>query len=177
MTSWTQFLDDFAAHWPTDAPQCRIDSVRNGTWWRTAKKPPGERVGENSWFRLCERWTSSAKSVFQFDMQGQVAKSTHAGLPWLRWLRNELGECVHWWPFDGWDVPDAKHVVVEVYPAIFRNRYVRDGRDPDQHDAYAVARWLEENQRRDSLARYFSPPLTENEFEVAGREGWILGVS
>ena len=26
----------------------------------------------------------SAKSVFHFDVQGSVAKSTHAGIPWLR---------------------------------------------------------------------------------------------
>ena len=40
------------------------------------------RVGDASWFRLTERWTAGAKSVFRFDVQGAVAKSTHAGLPW-----------------------------------------------------------------------------------------------
>ena len=28
-----------------------------------------------------------AKSVFHFDVQGSVAKSTHAGLPWIKALR------------------------------------------------------------------------------------------
>ena len=52
---------------------------------------PGLRVGEASELRLCERWTSSAKSVFHFDVRGSVAKSTHAGIPWLKRLRDEAG--------------------------------------------------------------------------------------
>jgi hypothetical protein len=31
-----------------------------------------------------------------------VAKSTHAGLPWLPHPRLKLGERLHFWPFDGW---------------------------------------------------------------------------
>ena len=38
---------------------------------------------------------SRAKSVFHFDVQVSVAKSTHAGLPWLRYLRQQLGGRVH----------------------------------------------------------------------------------
>jgi hypothetical protein len=33
----------------------------------------------------------SAKSVFNFDVQGSVAKSTRAGIPWLRFIRQRLG--------------------------------------------------------------------------------------
>jgi hypothetical protein len=36
-----------------------------------------------------------AKSVFHFDVPGSVAKSTHAGLPWLKYLRQKMGERVH----------------------------------------------------------------------------------
>src|SRR5262249_54846432 len=43
--------------------------------------------------------------------------STHAGIPWLRFLRKNLGDRVHFWPFDGWKVPPGKSAVVEVYPA------------------------------------------------------------
>ena len=39
------------------------------------------RTGDPSWFRLTEQGTASAKPVFHFDIQGQEAKSTHAGLP------------------------------------------------------------------------------------------------
>jgi hypothetical protein len=43
--------------------------------------------------------------VFYFDVQGSVAKSTHAGIQWLRFIRQRLGDRVHFWPFDGWDIP------------------------------------------------------------------------
>jgi hypothetical protein len=56
------------------------------------------------WRRLTEERSGSAKSVFHFDVQGSVAKSTHAGIPWLRFIRQPLGKRVHFWPFDGWDV-------------------------------------------------------------------------
>jgi hypothetical protein len=53
---------------------------------------------------LTEQWTATAKSVFQFDVQGAVAKSTYAGLPWLQYLRRECKRGLHFWPFDGWDI-------------------------------------------------------------------------
>jgi hypothetical protein len=30
-------------------------------------------------------------AVFHFDVQGSVAKSTHARIPWLRFIRQRLG--------------------------------------------------------------------------------------
>jgi hypothetical protein len=48
-----------------------------------------------------------------------VAKSTHAGIPWLRFIRQHLGSRVHFWPFDGWDVPAGRSVIAEVYPALW----------------------------------------------------------
>jgi hypothetical protein len=41
-------------------------------------------MGNARWRRLTEERAGSAKSVFHFDVQGLVAKSTHAGIPWLR---------------------------------------------------------------------------------------------
>jgi hypothetical protein len=170
-TTWTAFLDDFCEHWPTDRDHCYVEEFRAGNL----------RTGSDKEFRLTERWTSSAKSVFRFDVQGSVAKSTHAGIPWLRHIRQQTGDTLHFWPFDGWDVPDGKSVVTEVYPSIFRNRYPLTAggvkRTADQQDAYAVARWLEETTRRGFLSRYFSPPLTDEERKLAEREGWILGVA
>lgn len=113
-----------------------MDFIRDGMWWRHHPKPPGERVGSTAEFRLCEQWTSSAKSVFQFDMQGSVAKSTHSGIPWLRFLRERMGDRLFFWPFDGWRPPDGVSVIAEVYPSVFRNRYPKNGRTPDEHDAY-----------------------------------------
>jgi len=82
LETWLQFLDDFARHWPTDEDHVYVDFVRDGALERRRGwPPPGARTGNPDELRLCERWTSSAKSVFQFDMQGSVAKSTHAGIP------------------------------------------------------------------------------------------------
>jgi len=168
--SWPEFLDDFCEHWPTDQEHTYVDFIRD------REEGPPDRTGSNKDFRLTEKWTSSAKSVFQFDVQGSVAKSTHAGLPWLRRIRNEVGDKVHIWPFDGWDVPDGKSVIAEIYPSIFKKRYPKDDRKPDQQDAYCVSRWLTEMGERGFLERYFDPPLTDDERKVADLEGWILGI-
>jgi hypothetical protein len=110
-------------------------------------------------------------------VQGSVAKSTHAGIPWLKRIREAAGERVHIWPFDGWTPAEGKAVITEVYPSIFRNRYPREKPTADEHDAYAVARWLAESAARGVLGRYFDPPLTVHERALAAREGWILGVT
>jgi hypothetical protein len=177
LDSWPTFLADFCRHWPTDQPECSVQCIRDGTWWKGARKPRGQRTGPATALRLCERWTSSSKSVFRFDFQGSVAKSTHAGIPWLRFLREEGGDRIFFWPFDGWQPHEGKSVIAEVYPSIFRHRYAKGGRTPDEHDAYAVARWLEETGRKRLLDRYFNPPLTPPERRVAALEGWILGIA
>jgi hypothetical protein len=177
LNDWPVFLEDFIQFWPTDEDRVSVESVRDGTHHREGGPAPGMRVGKSNELRLCERWTSSAKSVFLFDVQGSVAKSTHAGIPWLKRIRDEAGDRIHFWPFDGW-VPDAgKSVITEVYPSVFRNRYDREGRSADELDAYVVARWLAESAAQGILGRYFEPPLTPSQKEVAAREGWILGVA
>lgn len=177
LASWPEFLADFVRHWPTDDDHVYVDDVRDGVLHKRGGRAPGLRVGEVSELRLCERWTSSAKSVFLFDVKGSVAKSTHAGIPWLKRLRDEAGEWIHFWPFDGWVPVPGKSVVAEVYPSIFRNRYPKEGRTGDEQDAYAVARWLADTDARGALAGYFAPPLTDLERATAEREGWILGVA
>ncbi len=168
ITSWDNFLDDFMRHWPTADPHTYVDFVREGN----------PRTGETTELRLCEQWTAGAKSVFQFDVQGQVAKSTHAGLPWLLWLRMmpDARSLVHFWPFDGFEVPEGKSVIAEVYPSLFRRRYPKGDRTADEHDAYSAATWLQETDRRGTLDSYFSPPLNMPERRTAMLEGWILGV-
>lgn len=163
LVGWDAFLDDFAEAWPTG--QKSVAEVR-------ACDP--DRSGSADELRLTERWTSSAKSVFRFDVQGSVASSTHAGLPWLRALRRSVD--AHFWPFDGWRPPAGRSVVAEVYPSLFSSRYPREGRTPDEQDAYAVARWLSEMHEREELPRFLQPPLSVDERRLAEREGWILGV-
>lgn len=126
--------------------------------------------------RLCEMWTAGAKSVFQFDMQGSVAKSTYAGLPWLHKLRAEFGARLFFWPFDGWQPPSGVHVICEAYPALYKRRYRRGDMKLDAFDAFAIARWMQDMQQREVLHAYFQPPLNAEERALAALEGWILGV-
>jgi hypothetical protein len=168
--SWAQFIDDFCEHWATDGDRVSVDSIRH------REGGPPDRTGLPTDLRLTETWTSSAQSVFKFDVQGSVAKSTHAGLPWLRRIRQAVGDQVHFWPFDGWDVPRGRSVLAEVYPAIFKKRFPRQDRTADQQDAYCVARWLSEGDQRGFLTQYFRPTLTADEREIANLEGWILGI-
>jgi hypothetical protein len=168
---WPAFLDDFQQHWPTDAPNTYVNSVRDGHVGNSEA-----RTGNSRWRRLCEE-RCRAKSVFHFDVQGSVAKSTHSGIPWLRYLRHELGDRVHFWPFDGWDIPAGPSAVAEVYPALWEHAYPRQDRTPDQHDAYAVASWLRDADREGRLHRALRPCLEPREFVIAQKvEGWILGV-
>jgi len=148
-----------------------VEFVREGSAGNGAA-----RSGNSRWRRLTEEQAGGAKSVFHFDVQGQVAKSTHAGIPWLRFIRRELGERVHFWPFDGWDIPQGKSVIAEVYPALWSRSFAREGRTGDQHDAYSIAAWLSRADRDGSLAEFLAPNLTPPERSVAMVEGWILGV-
>jgi hypothetical protein len=168
---WANFLLDFQKHWPTHEPHTYIDFIRHGSFGQGSK-----RMGETTWLRLTERWTATAKSVFLFDVQGSVAKSTFAGLPWLLYLRNWCKRPIHFWPFDGWEIPEGKSVVAEVYPSLWARRFPKDDRDGDEQAAFTVAAWLQRADRNGSLESYFNPPLTPEEREVAVVEGWILGV-
>jgi hypothetical protein len=168
---WHVFLDDFQKHWPTDEDETYVCFVSDGS-----RGNGKERMGDPSWLRLTELWTPAAKSVFQFNVQGQVAAATHAGLPWLHYLRAQCAGKVHFWPFEGWEIPAGRSVVAEVYPSLWMRRFPKDGRNGDQHAAYSVAAQLQRADRNGSLERYFGPPLTAKERVIARVEGWILGV-
>ena len=167
---WSAFLDDFQRHWPTDE-DIYVDFVRDGTIGNGAA-----RMGNPRWRRLTEE-RAGAKSVFQFDAQGSVSKSTHAGIPWLRFIRQQLGARVHFWPFDGWEIPAGHSAIAEVNPALWSRSFAREGRTGDQHDAYSIAAWLSRDDRDGSLAAFLKPDLTPPERTVAQVEGWILGVA
>jgi hypothetical protein len=126
--------------------------------------------------RVTEQWTTTAKSVFLFDVQGAVAKATYAGIPWLRYLRRQCGNKVHFWPFDGWDAPQGRSVVVEVYPSLWMKRFPREDRNVHQHAAYSVAAWLHRADVNGSVQQFFHPHLEPQERSIAEIEGWILGV-
>jgi hypothetical protein len=168
---WSEFLDDFQRHWPTDEDNTYVDFVRNGTCGNAEA-----RSGNSRWRRLTEIRAGAAKSVFHFDVPGSVAKSTHAGLPWLRSIRHEVGDRVHFWPFDGWDIPAGRSVVAEVYPVLWSRSFPRDDRTADQQDAFSVAAWMRRADLDGTLAEFFKPELTLKEQENAEIEGWILGI-
>ena len=169
---WPAFLDDFQQHWPTDGEDTYVQCIRDGLHGHGA-----QRTGSSRWRRLTEERSRGAKSVFHFDVQGSVAKSTHAGLPWLRYLRQQLGAKVHFWPFDGWEPPSVRSVIAEVYPALWSRTFPTEGRNGHQHDAYAVARWMREADAAGRLPTFFTPGLTPSESTLARVEGWILGLA
>src|SRR5690554_2098339 len=166
---WPAFLDDFQQHWPTDEPNISVEQVRRGV-----RGQGKQREGSSRWRRLCEQ-RCRAKSVFHFDVPGSVAKSSHAGIPWLRYLRRQLGERVHFWSFDGWTISPGRSAIAEIYPALWSHAYPRQDRTPDQHDAYVVASWLRDADRDGRLPQALQP---NSEAKAAGLEieGWILGV-
>jgi len=170
LPDWDFFLEDFRRHWPTDGENTYVDFVRDGSVGEGAS-----RSGSARWRRITEERVG-AKSVFHFDVPGSVAKSTHSGLPWLLHLRRRFGGTIHFWPFDGWDVPHGKSVLAEVYPSLWSGRYPRMDRTPDQHDAYSVAARLREADGDGTLGGYFRPEMLPGEYGEAQLEGWILGV-
>ncbi|MBM3809465.1 MAG: hypothetical protein FJW22_14880 [Acidimicrobiia bacterium] len=171
LPDWPAFLDDFQRHWPTDEDHTYVDFVRDGAVGKGAA-----RAGNSRWRRLTEARAGSAKSVFHFDVQGQVAKSTHAGIPWLRFIRQRLGSRAYFWPFDGWGIPAGRSVIAEVYPALWSRSFAKEGRTGDQHDAFSIVAWLSLADRQGSLAAFLDPDLLPEERAMAQVEGWILGV-
>ena len=168
LKNWHQMLRSFSEKWMTNAEYSTVDEAR-------------ARVGSpggSTEYRLTEKWTSSAKSVFHFDVQGSVAKSTHAGLPWINEMygNKEITERTHFWPFDGFDVKPGKNVVAEIFPSSFRRRYEKKGRSSDEHDAFVVSAWLRDTCLSGNLKTYFKPLLSESEKRKVLLEGWILGV-
>lgn len=167
---WPSFLDDFQRYWPTDE-EIYVDFVRDGISGNGAA-----RSGNSHWRRLTELRARTAKSVFQFDVQGSVAKSTHAGIPWLRYIRQHNTGGLHFWPFDGWGVPANRSVAAEVYPALWSKSFPSSGRTQDLQDAFAIAEWMRLADSDGSLKSYFSPRLEPDDRKKAEIEGWILGV-
>jgi hypothetical protein len=168
---WPAFLDDFQRHWPTDEDDTYVDFVREGACGSGAA-----RSGDGRWRRLVEKRAGAAKSVFHFDVPGSVAKSTHAGLPWLRYIRQKAGHQVHFWPFDSWEIPNGRSAIAEVYPALWNRGLPREGRTPDQHDAYSVAAWLRRADLDFERGGFREPELSSAERAKAQIEDWILGI-
>jgi hypothetical protein len=167
---WTVFLEDFHRHWPTDAPHTYVDFVFNGVCGEGA-----QRMGSPRWMRLTDKRCKAARSVFQFEGQGKVAAATHAGLPWIRYLKCEMGVHLHAWPFDGWSIPVGKSALVEVRPAMWRDLTSTTTLSAGQKDAFVTASWLKAADNSGDLGEMLQPSLPPRERLVYETEGWILG--
>jgi hypothetical protein len=66
--------------------------------------------------------------------------------------------------------------VAEAYPALYKYAFAQEDRTLDQHDAYAIAAWMQQADLSDQLTGYLNPNLNFQERAEAGVEGWILGV-
>lgn len=168
--NWIAFLEDFQRHWPTDE-DIYVEFVREGLCGNGAA-----RAGKTTWRRVTEIRARGAKSVFHFDVQGSVAKSTHSGLPWLRYIQMQAAGRVHFWPFDGWQIPAGRSTIAEVYPALWNRAFPKEDRDGHQHDAYSIAAWLRRADCDGSLRPFLNLQLDERDRKTAEIEGWILGV-
>ena len=168
---WDAFLDDFRRHWPTDDDHMYVDFILDGHRGAGAL-----RAGRRRWRRITEIRAGTARSVFHFDVQGTIAKSTHAGLPWLRYIRRRLGAKVFFWPFDGWTPPPGTSVIAEVRPTLWKKSFPQENRTADQHDAFVIAEWTHQQDERGLLEWSFTPALSEAEKRSAQIEGWILGI-
>lgn len=166
---WDAFLEDFHGHWPTDQKNLYVDFVRDGIAGLAYR-----RGGDTRWRRKTEEITR-AKSVFHFDVTGQVAKSTHAGLPFLRAIRLAMPK-LHIWPFDAWIVPHGASALVEIYPRLYGAGYSNHDRTQDQQDAFVAASWLRDADQDGRLAAALQPRLSDATRQLARHEGWILGV-
>ena len=186
---WCRFLVDFREHWPTHEQRVvdlrRYHVRHNGEDEGRADKERrnDHRWGHPEWRRLTDVRAPGAQSVFDFDpipLQSEVATSTHAGLPQLLYIREELKKAkatVRFWPFDGWEVPESQSAIVEVYPALWHPLFRDETGDMNNHrrDAYSVARWMWTQDQSCLLRQYFSPNIPEEQTDRVRTEGWIFG--
>ena len=168
---WPTFLDDFQKHWPTDAEHTYVDFIRDGS------RGDGEaRSGSARWRRITEE-RAGAKSVFHFDVPGSVAKSTHAGLPWLRYLRQPAWERVFT------SGPSTAGRSLRASPRwsrstrrcgarAFHGKAARPTSTTPTSPPPGCGRWILDG----SLGKFLKPDMLPGEYAVAQVEGWILGV-
>ncbi len=162
---WDEWLDDFVKAWPCHLEGVSVESQRS----------QNVRLGSARWRRQTEI-VAGAKSIFHFDVPGSVAKSTHAGLPWLHHLRHFVKSRIHIWPMDGFEVPDGVSVLLEAYPSLWKGVQGERMGTADQKDAYAIARMLETLDRTGGLDALWGPPQDLWIRNLALKEGWIFGV-
>lgn len=135
--------------------------------------PGGHTFGRR---RTCEVAVPRTQPVFKLAYPGSVGSQTLLALPHLAALLRRLGgrgRQVSVWPFDPLPAGPGAVVLAEVYPSMFvRGRPHSAAAGVHVADAHQVA-WSAEHLRTQAprhLAASAQLP------DVAGEEGWILGV-
>ena len=141
-------------------------------------------------FRAIERQSKGAKSVWQLAGAGAVGSQTLVGLAHLHRLCEAFGDEIAVWPMQsGWQRPDARITLVEIYPALL-SRAPLDGLSqgwdasdalyqiPDAVQVRGLCHAFHRAQEQGDLDPFFAEPkgLADPD-RVAREEGWIFGVT
>ncbi len=126
-------------------------------------------------FRTIEKLTKGAKSVWQLYGSGSVGSQVLLGIPVVNILRKNFNCAI--WPFESIDDRN-KHVIVEIYPSIWKSKE-EDKRNlglvKDAGQVKTVVEQIFCHDRDDSLQDLFNAPNSYGE-NITEKEGWILGV-
>jgi hypothetical protein len=130
--------------------------------------------------RLVETRIKALKNIYQLGGAGSVGLQSLYGMYYIQQL---LADCrqhhipIHVWPYDGWDIPDGVHTLVEVYATLYLSK--SNGKRTDQGDALACTTWATSQDEAGTLGQYLKNDrlsLTKEEEKRVRLEGWVLGV-
>ncbi|WP_420862262.1 hypothetical protein [Algirhabdus cladophorae] len=137
--------------------------------------------------RAVEDAVSSAQSTWKLFTTGSVGSQSLLGLPYLWALKQHYREDLAVWPLEtGFEQPDAKITVVEIYPSLMRPECSLSLEHAYPHELYDIldakqVRWV--CDQFDTMNKAETWP---DAFEVCARlsnadqiaqEGWILGAT
>lgn len=169
-------VDDRPREW-AKAINKKLNIGNGGPFWGPRfsyqEKDPRFRFGHIKQKRLTEERIPRTKPIYKIGGIGSVGLQSLYGIQHIAKLKHELkANCVELfcWPFDGWDLPSSGHVLVEIYPGLF-NKTSKGHTE----DARACSARIYEEDKTNTLARWFNPDLGYNEQKRARLEGWIFG--
>ena len=155
---------------------CKKSNVdTGGPFWgphfRSQEKDPKFRFDAIKQKRLTEERIPSTKPIYKIGGNGSVGLQSLYGIQHIAKIRNKLKRNnveLFCGPFDGWELPSNGHVLIEIYPGLFKKNSKGDAQDPR-----ACSLWVSEEDRTNSLMKWFDPSLNEIERKKARLEGWI----
>ena len=135
------------------------------------RKPKGYGDTLPSEFRIIEKMTRGASSVWQLFGAGCVGSQTLMGIHYLQKLR-ECTDCAIW-PFE--DINNNKHVIAEIYPSIWHPENHYPIKDANQ--VYTVAKNIANFDKHGTLKNLLQAPHRHSRHDdITKKEGWMLGV-